>query len=246
MNMIKLFFAIIITSICLSANAQFERSEIKFERKLYYLKMYASLPWISEEQRTKQMLVWGKNDGRVQNYKLQVDHNQSLYTYGETENEYSWSRKEDEFLLIHNLLQNKVEHQRVVAGKLMVLEGDAPETKWKIHNEIRQVAGYLCMKAVTQDTIKDQEITAWFTTEIPISTGPEGLGGLPGLILMVEVNDGTMVLEATEIKPMTDEIERPKKMKGKKMSFEEYNEFLKKYFKQSIERERNPYWGLRY
>jgi GLPGLI family protein len=31
-------------------------------------------------------------------------------------------------------------------------------------------------------------ITAWYTPEIPVSQGPEGYWGLPGLIL--EVNDG--------------------------------------------------------
>ena len=246
MKLFKILFTIIIGSISLSSSAQFERSEIKYERKIFYSKMIKSLSYLSEEEKTRQMLVRGKDEGRSQNYKLQVDPSTSLYTYGETENEYSWSWKQDEFLLIHNIELNKIEQQRVIAGKLLVVEDDAPKTKWKIHNEIRQVADYLCMKAVTQDTIKGQEITAWFTTEIPISSGPEGLSGLPGLILMVEINDGTMVLEATEIKIMEGEIERPKKIKGKKLDLEAYDIMLEEFFVQSIERKRNPYWYMRY
>lgn len=246
MNLSKLLIGIILSAISLSVNAQFEPLEINYERKISWIKMYAKLPWITEEEKTKQMLVWGKNEGRSENYKLQVDPSMSLYTFGETEREYSYSWKQDEYLLIHNLDDNKIIHQKVIGGKLLVIQDEAPKLKWKIHNEIRQVAGYLCMKAVTQDTIKDQEITAWFTTEIPISSGPEGLSGLPGMILMVDINDGTMMLEASEIKPMDGEIEKPKKIKGKKMSSEEYNEMLEKYFKQCIDGKRNPYWGMRY
>lgn len=44
---------------------------------------------------------------------------------------------------------------------------------------------------------KDQTITAWYTPEIPVSQGPEGYWGLPGLIL--EVNDGKTVILCSKI-----------------------------------------------
>ena len=172
MNLIKIFLWITVSVMCLPANAQLEGKEIKYERKLYWTKMYDKLSFLSEEEKTKQKLVWGKRDGRSENYNLKISPSTSLYTYGENESENTWSWKQDEYLLIQDLENNKVTQQRVIGGKLIVLEDEAPKTKWKIHNEIRQVADYLCMKAVTQDTIKDQEITAWFTTEIPISAGP--------------------------------------------------------------------------
>ena len=246
MNLPKLFLWITVSAISLSVNAQLEKLEIIYERKFYWTKMYDKLDFLSEEEKTKQKLVWGKRDGRSENYNLKITPSASLYTYGDNESENTYSWKRDEFLLLHELQDNKLIQQRVVGGKLLVIEDESPQIKWKIHNEIRQVANYLCMKAVTQDTIKNQEITAWFTTEIPISTGPEGLSGLPGLILMVEINDGTMVLEATKIKALEGEIERPKKIKGKKLNLEDYNAIVDKYFKESVERKRNPFWGMRY
>ena len=47
------------------------------------------------------------------------------------------------------------------------------------------------------DIPKDQTITAWYTPEIPVSQGPEGYWGLPGLIL--EVNDGKTVILCSKI-----------------------------------------------
>ena len=44
---------------------------------------------------------------------------------------------------------------------------------------------------------KEQTITAWYTPEIPVSQGPEGYWGLPGLIL--EVNDGKTVILCSKV-----------------------------------------------
>ena len=142
--------------------------------------------------------------------------------------------------------QGTIKKQRVLGSKLMVIEDDAPQYTWKIHNELREVAGYLCMKAVTRDTIKDQIIAAWFSTDIPVSVGPEGYGGLPGMILLLDINDGTAIVEATSIDHTVSEVQVPKKIKGKKVTYADYNETLGKYFEQCIEGERNPYWQLRY
>ena len=37
------------------------------------------------------------------------------------------------------------------------------------------------------DSIK---VDVWFTPEVPVSSGPAGYGGLPGLIVFVDVNEG--------------------------------------------------------
>lgn len=52
---------------------------------------------------------------------------------------------------------------------------------WKIEDESKVINGYNCQKAITKYGKKD--ITAWFTTEIPISEGPYTFKGLPGLVV---------------------------------------------------------------
>ena len=149
---------------------------------------------------------------------------------------------------MEDLANKKIKHQVVLGGKLYVINDDMPKRKWKILNEIREVDGYLCMKAETEDAIKGQIIHAWFTSQIPVASGPEGYGGLPGLILMLEINDGTAVIEASKVILNGKEIDFniPKKVKGKDITSEGYNKAMEKYFKQCIDGERNPFWESRY
>ncbi|UPS92486.1 GLPGLI family protein [Bizionia sp. M204] len=55
---------------------------------------------------------------------------------------------------------------------------------WKIMNETKQIGDFTCYKAESLNS----NITAWFTNKIPVSYGPNGLTGLPGLILEATIN----------------------------------------------------------
>jgi len=73
--------------------------------------------------------------------------------------------------------------------------------------------------------LKEIEITAWFTPQIPISQGPGEYWGLPGLIL--EVSAGNTVILCTKIVMNAEEkeiIEAPSK--GKEVSQLEYNKIM--------------------
>ena len=73
------------------------------------------------------------------------------------------------------------------------------------------------------DLPKEITITAWYTPEIPVSQGPEGYWGLPGLIL--EINDGKTVTLCSKIvlnAKEKAEIKAPKN--GKVVSQKEYDE----------------------
>jgi GLPGLI family protein len=56
---------------------------------------------------------------------------------------------------------------------------------WRIVEGEKQIAGYTCKKATRKDE-KGNEIVAWFTLDIPIQQGPNGIYGLPGFVLGVE------------------------------------------------------------
>ncbi|MBC5863722.1 GLPGLI family protein [Flavobacterium turcicum] len=74
---------------------------------------------------------------------------------------------------------------------------------------------------------KEIVVTAWYTPEIPVSQGPEGYWGLPGLIL--EVNDGrTTILCSKVVLNPKDKVEIKAITKGKVVSQKEYDDAVMK------------------
>lgn len=72
---------------------------------------------------------------------------------------------------------------------------------------------------------KEITITAWYTPEIPVSQGPEGYWGLPGLIL--EVNDGkTTILCSKIVLNPKDKADIKAASNGKVVSQKEYDEIV--------------------
>jgi GLPGLI family protein len=63
-----------------------------------------------------------------------------------------------------------------------LLEDSLLNIRWKITNDTRRIAGFECRKAVgiLFDTVA---VFAFYTDELTISGGPEGIHGLPGMIL---------------------------------------------------------------
>lgn len=102
-------------------------------------------------------------------------------------------------------------------GENFLVKYPFEEFDWEIKNEFETIKGIKAQKAVAwvlKSENKDDKayIEAWFTPEIPISSGPIEFGGLPGLIIKLIKNDTlTLILENVEESP-TEEItiEKPK------------------------------------
>jgi GLPGLI family protein len=58
---------------------------------------------------------------------------------------------------------------------------------WQITEETREINGYTARKAITSYGGRNWE--AWYTSEIPLNSGPYKFKGLPGLILEVKDSD---------------------------------------------------------
>lgn len=89
-----------------------------------------------------------------------------------------------------------------------------------------------------EDDIRTLAVTAWFTPEIPVKTGPADYYGLPGLIL--ELNAGRTTMLCTEIAINPEEsVSIAVPSKGKKVSRDEYNKIIKQKSEELRERFRN-------
>ncbi len=70
--------------------------------------------------------------------------------------------------------------------------------EWKITGEVREIAGFLCRKALTK--IGDSVVVvAFYTDEILVRGGPHNFNGLPGMILGIAVPRLHMTLFATRL-----------------------------------------------
>ncbi len=109
------------------------------------------------------------------------------------------SRSDQETLLeAHMNLQNgTITETREFMGRKFLIAGNMPRYEWRLSAEQSQFLGYVVQKATA--THDSTEIEAWFTPEIPVSTGPSLFSGLPGLILSVSVDSGQTVYSATEV-----------------------------------------------
>lgn len=230
------------------ADAQAIEGHITYNRKRDWLALMAKLPFLSQEEKDRAQMTWGKSENDGRNYSLFIKDEKSLYTYKEEESDGGYSWKQEKYVIIRDYNKQKINDQRELLGKKYRMEEDLPKRKWKILNEIKEIEGYLCMKAETTDTLKDQVIHAWFSDRLPVLGGPEGFGGLPGLILELDINDGEVLVTATNVDLETpiEKLPVPKKMKGKEITYAEFDQKVHKYIKETIEGHKNPYWRIRY
>ena len=87
-------------------------------------------------------------------------------------------------------------------------------------------------KKESEDIFDDLEVpkfvvvTAWYTPQIPVSTGPGEYYGLPGLILEVTADKTVMLCTKIVMNPKEkDDIDKPEK--GEVVTREEYNQMMK-------------------
>jgi GLPGLI family protein len=242
--------AILLMLISFSAFCQEGKTEglVQYERTTFWVNIMSRLTYLSAEEKDRIKLTWGSTDeGWKQKMTLAFNESQSLYAYGEDNAEQGWSGRKETFFLTKNFASEHSTDYIDMLGKTYIVDDTLHTPTWKILNQIKEVAGFICMKAETVDTVKNQKITAWFAQDIPVMAGPERYFGLPGLILELDINDGDVVITASkvEFKKLTNEFNL-KKIKGKKISDAEYTKIIADFIKESIKGERNPYWGLRY
>lgn len=110
-----------------------------------------------------------------------------------------------------------------VARNIYLVKEPLPKIKWKLLDKTKSIGGYTCQKA--KGVFRGREYIAWFTSEIPVKTGPWKLQGLPGLILEAHSLDKKIVFSLIYLDDNLnnkDVIKPPKD--GKKISIKEFLE----------------------
>lgn len=242
---------LILTLLALPTMAQKTEGVVTYERKTYWTKLMGRMTFLSQEEKDRAAQTWKNDDEYKEKMKLVFNETESLYTYASEQGQsddgqYSW--RNSDLVLYRNFDKDKKTELVEMLGKTYVIEDSLHVPTWKIGNQIKDVAGYVCMRADTEDPIKKQKITAWFAQDIPVPAGPERYNGLPGVILELDINEGDVVIEATKVefrKLTADDLKLPK-LKGKKLDDAGYDTLIGQHIKQSMTANRNPFWSIRY
>ncbi len=244
---------IIITFLLAAAGARAQETEgvVRYLVTHNWSKKMAAVDYISKQQRERVAYMWGNRSEWKMFTTLYLTPTESKYEDSEEKAEpddegYSW--RKEVYYIKRNFATNTMYDVLQILGKTYIVEDSLRAPDWKILNDLKDVAGHICMKASWEDTVKQQKVIAWFAMDIPVSAGPERFFGLPGLILEVDINDGGMLLSADKIdlKKLGAELDLPKKLKGKKISEAEYIALLQKFMDERREAEEPPFWGIRY
>jgi len=133
-----------------------------------------------------------------------------------------------------DLANGKIIQKQEFMGKKFLITSEIEKMKWKLTGESEEILGYTCMEAVFQDSTENLE--AWFTSEIPVSSGPQSTTGLPGMVLKLLTNEGQTSIVATNIelkKVDAKSIKAPKK--GKKVTRAEFEKIREEKLKEMQE-----------
>ncbi|HEU4472468.1 MAG TPA: GLPGLI family protein [Flavisolibacter sp.] len=144
-----------------------------------------------------------------------------------------WNGVADKNIVYNDYRTGTTITQKPVFEETFLVQDSLLKIKWKLTNDTRMIAGYECRKAIGlfNDSIT---LFAFYTDEIMVSSGPESVTGLPGMVLglgmprihttwfatKVEFND----IDMKKVVPAT---------KGKKVTREAMIESLDKVLKRS-------------
>lgn len=119
--------------------------------------------------------------------------------------------------------------KRELADKDYIVQDSIRSIAWKISGETKTILGYTCKKA-SGKTLRGSDVEAWYTEEILLASGPDSFNGLPGMILLADVNKGEIVYTALTLDKKVDKKELKIPAKGKKVTPEEFAKLQKEIF----------------
>ncbi|HZH36928.1 MAG TPA: GLPGLI family protein [Flavisolibacter sp.] len=184
MKKLMVFLAVILGSHA-GAQTNFHSTvKVDFEKVVYSKQLYMELyqEWYDQFKQMIPVQV-------VNYYEFVGDTTKSLYR--ETKEAVLSPRSWYQSLADKNVVYNDYRNKRTITQKpvfeeTFLLEDSLLKIKWKLTPDTRTIAGFDCRKAVgfINDTLA---VFAFYTDEILVNGGPEGINGLPGMILGVGI-----------------------------------------------------------
>lgn len=174
--------------------------DISYIECIYSYKIYD--PEKDEDRESYQILEIGKEKSKFASYgyyridsiiKNDYPNGLTFAQYGKL----SIANKPKPGAVIKDLKSGTLELIGYIFMDNYVYEEPFPQMQWELGEEIREICGYNCHKAIGQ--FRGRNWTAWYC-DLPINNGPWKFGNLPGLILKIEDDAHEHIFEAISIR----------------------------------------------
>jgi GLPGLI family protein len=211
---------------CMAAqalSAQVNEGVVIYEEKI---DVHRRIP--KEDEQMKAMMP----QFRTNKYELLFADNKSLYKAAEEEPDLSEQPQGGGGMVIRfggaenifykNFTSQMAVEKRNLMDKEFIVEDSIRNVSWKlIDGETKIILGHTYKKA-TGKSERGSNLAAWYADDISLSSGPAQFGGLPGLILGLDANEGEFVYTATDIQKKVDKKEIKAPADGKKVTPAEF------------------------
>lgn len=185
--------------------------------------MEEAMSKMPKKRSTKQVLHFLED---ISLYKNMDDADDEDYSYSSSEGgmHFEFKIAQPDHQVYRDLSTMTTKIKQDFMDKVFLIEDEMITYPWKIGQEKRKILDYTCMAATAQ-LDPETHVKVWFTPEIPLSLGPASYHGLPGLILVVEINEDERIIVAEKyVEGPVDEkdLEAPKR--GKKVTRNEFEQ----------------------
>ncbi len=180
-----------------TVQGQVSKGRIVFERKTNLKKRYGDNP------RMKNFIT-EENKYRIENFELFF--NDTTCVFRPIADDSPSGEGFLKYLTTHNTVyQNIQSREKFIAmdlwGSTAYIKDSMDYRQWKMTESSRFIGGYKCRKAIWEMN-DSTRIYAWYSVDVVPSIGPEGFEGLPGAILGMATEDGSVIYFAKEVKEM--------------------------------------------
>lgn len=233
--MIKLLFGLLICSNFVLGQSY--NYEVVYSKQVFF-EINDSLNYSKDKEKALRLAMQEK---RL--FSLITNTSESIYksipsiTNSQNESGFKVSFSESENAIYKNLIDSISIVEETYPAKFMIYDS-LNKYNWKLIDEEKTYKGYRIRKAETLDN--DVKLVAWYTSEIPINSGPEYVWGLPGLILIVESSrllstEKQLIMMESLHKSDEIEIRKPKIRRSNYISRKEFEVLLRDFIKKENE-----------
>ncbi len=150
--------------------------------------------------------------------------------------------------LYKNFAEGKSIQSTDLGAKTYIIEDSIRPRSWKLTGETKSILGYTCRKAVSTETMmmgggarvvvmngnspqsdttnrpkpQQVQVEAWYAEGITAPVGPESYGMLPGVIMELNIDNGSIIFSAVDVKKEVSKKDIKEPKKGKKVTREEF------------------------